>query len=264
MLCRLSLLAALMATPALADDLRPLCPDRPGKGTSPCTVDTDHLQVEVDAFDVTTQRQGNISTTVYDIADPELRFGVSDNLELSADFAPYMQARSRDRTSGVTTTASGIGDLTLRLKWMATPYDGGPFAMALMPFVKIPTAPLSIGNGALEGGFVVPLSYDLGGNWSLGASPELDLLKNQANGGRHVAIANVFGINRNFDDGLSLGAEFAGTSDFDPAGGSQTWTFDISAAWQPGSELQWDAGFNFGLNRNTPDLQFYTGVTRRF
>jgi hypothetical protein len=262
MLRRLSILAALLATPALADDLRPLCPDRPGKGTSPCTVDADHLQVEVDAFDMTSQRQGGVSTTAYNFADPEFRYGVSDDLEVAADFAPYVQVRSR--SGGVTQTASGIGDLTLRLKWMATPYDGGPFAMALMPYVKIPTAPLTIGNSALEGGFVAPLSYDLGGNWSLAASPELDLLKNQADDGRHIAIANVLGVNRSFDDGVSLGAEFTGASNFDPAGESQTWTFDISAAWQPDSTMQWDTGFNFGLNRNTPDLQFYAGVARRF
>ena len=262
MLRRLFLLAVALATPALADDLRPLCPDRPGKGTSPCTVDADHLEVEVDAFDMTSQHQNGVSTTVYDFAAPELRYGVSDDLEAAADFAPYIQARSR--TGGVTQTASGIGDLTLHLKWMVTPYDNGPFAMALMPFVKIPTAPLTIGNGALEGGFVAPLSYDLGGNWSLAASPEVDLLKNQADEGRHVAIANVFGLNRSFDGGISLGAELAGVGDFDPAGESQTWTFDIAAAWQPDSATQWDTGFNFGLNRNTPDLQFYAGVTRRF
>ena len=113
MLCRLAILAALLAMPALADDLRPLCPDRPGKGTSPCTVDADHLQVEVDAFDMTSQHQGGVSTTVYNFADPEFRYGVSDDFEVAADFAPYMQVRSR--SGGVTQTASGIGDLTLRL-----------------------------------------------------------------------------------------------------------------------------------------------------
>ncbi len=32
-----------------AETLRDLCPDRPAKGTAPCTVDAGHLQLEMDA-----------------------------------------------------------------------------------------------------------------------------------------------------------------------------------------------------------------------
>jgi hypothetical protein len=35
---RLAALLLLMALPARAQTLGPICPDRPGKGTSPCTL----------------------------------------------------------------------------------------------------------------------------------------------------------------------------------------------------------------------------------
>ncbi len=48
--------------PVLADDASPICPDRPGKGTSPCTVDAGHLQLEVGLYDGQYQRRGGITT----------------------------------------------------------------------------------------------------------------------------------------------------------------------------------------------------------
>jgi hypothetical protein len=37
-----------------------------------------------------------------------------------------------------------------------------------------------------------------------------------------------------------------------------------SAAFLAGKDVQLDAGANFGLNRRTPDVEFYAGVSKRF
>ena len=53
---------------------------------------------------------------------------------------------------------------------------------------------------------------------------------------------------------------------FDPTGATAQYSFDLDGAWQPAgnSNLQLDGGVNFGLNHNTPDTQFYLGVSQRF
>ena len=75
---------------------------------------------------------------------------------------------------------------------------------------------------------------------------------------------DVVGIGRSFDDGVTLGTELWTSQNTDPMGATSAYSFDISAAWQPNSELQVDGGVNFGLNRNTPGVQIYTGISRRF
>src|SRR3974390_1473621 len=65
---------------AFADDdgLRPLCPDRPGKGTSPCTVDAGYWQVEVDAFDATLEHHDGTTQDDYVLFSPTVKYGVTD------------------------------------------------------------------------------------------------------------------------------------------------------------------------------------------
>ena len=54
-------------------------------------------------------------------------------------------------------TQSGIGDATVRFKRRLTGPDGD-FQLAVLPFVKLPTAPTGFGNGKVEGagGMAVP------------------------------------------------------------------------------------------------------------
>lgn len=247
------------------DDLRPLCPDRPGKGTSACTVDQGHFQLEVDAFDATYDRNGALKTTTTIIASPQLKYGVTDRLDLEISLSPYVQVQERDRVTHTKQTDSGIGDLYVRGKGMLSD-DGASVTAAIEPFVKLPTANKALGNGAVEGGLLLPLSFAIDDTWSVGATPELDLLKDANGNGHHATAVYVAGLGRGFDGGLSAGIELWGASDFDPAGTTSQYSFDVSGAWQPDDLADWqfDGGVNFGLNRNTPDLQIYTGVSKRF
>lgn len=262
----LLLFGICIAPPAQADDetLRNLCPDRPGKGTSACTVDAGHFQLEMDGFDATFQHGDGITTDSYVLADPTLKFGVTDNWDIEAGLAPFQDIRTHDTSRTVNDT--GIGDLYLRTKLNISGNDGGGWGVAFEPFLKIPTARSGIGNGAVEGGALVPLSLDLGGGWSLGSTPEIDALRNESDSGYHADLIDVLGVGRGFDDGITFGVEAWSSSNLDPAGSTQQYSFDLDVAWQPqfDSNLQLDSGINLGLNRVTPGTEFYVGISRRF
>ncbi len=258
-LCHLGFcLALLIAVPAAADNLRPLCPDRPGKGTSPCTVDDGHFQIEIDAFDQTFQHADGASIRTTILGDPLLKYGLSDTLDIEAGMAPYIEQHTPGHA------LSGQGDLYLRGKWNFLGGDG-PLAAVIEPFVKLATATRGLGNGALEEGLVLPLSYDLGGNWSLASTPEVDVLLNASGAGRHATAIDVIGLGRALENGITLGAEAWTSQDCDPTRVTAQYSFDLDAAWQPANDsaLQLDAGINFGLNRNTPGTQLYLGLSRR-
>ncbi len=247
------------AMPASAQELRPLCPDRPGKGTSPCTLDPGHFQLEVDAFDITFTRSGGTSTDLYVVAAPTLKYGLTGSVDVELSFVSYLNAQAYDGVSAQ--SLDGHGDLSLRGKWNFLESDG-PLSAVVEPFVKIPTATRALGNGALEEGVVLPLSYDLGQNWSLSSTPELDLLLNASGTGRHATAVNVVGLGRAMG-AFTLGTELWTSQDFDPRGVTSQYSFDLDATWQPLRDFQLDGGVNFGLNRNTPDVQVYVGVSQR-
>lgn len=51
---------------------------------------------------------------------------------------------------------------------------------------------------------------------------------------------------------------------FDPAGTISQYSLDLALAWLPRPTLQFDVGANIGLNRQTPDIVSYIGVSTRF
>ena len=248
-----------LALPAQADELRPLCPDRPGKGTSPCTVDAGHAQVEAGLADAAFQHRAGVTTDTFSAGAATFKYGVSDTVDLEAGFTFYQSLRTHDAISD--TTLDGVGDLTLRTKWNWLG-DAGPWTAVIEPFVKLGTATRGLGNGALEGGLVLPLSYDLGDGWSLASTPELDILLNDAGHGRHAALVDVVGIGKALGP-VTLGGEVWTAQGFDPDGASSQYSFDLDAAWLLNASWQLDGGVNLGLNRNAPGAELYAGISTR-
>lgn len=255
------------ATRARADDdLRSLCPDRPGKASSACTVDAGHVQLESDLFNGAFQHLDGVTTDTYLVTNPTLKYGVTDDLDLELGLSPLEIVRTHDDKTGVTETDTSVGDLFFRAKWAAIGNGGSDFALLFEPFLKVPTADKPIGNGVVEGGLIVPLSVSLGGNWTFENTAETDALGNVSAHGYHAAFSDVVSVSRGFDGGVTLGAEIWEATDFDPAGATQQYSLDADLAWIPASvpDLQLDAGVNFGLNRNTPGVQLYSGISQRF
>jgi len=250
-------LACLASAPAWGED-NPICPDRPGKGTSPCTVDAGRWQVELGLYDISLQRRSGVTTDSASAGSLLLKYGFG-SVDLEAGLALDQSQRVHDAHG--TQSLHGIGDLYLHAKYQ--PWTGGRFALVFDPFIKLPTAG-AMGNGAVEAGLVLPLAYDLGGGWSLAATPEADWLRDGAGGGYHLNAVNVIGLGRSFDNGLTLGAEIWTGQNDDPHAPSSQYSFDVDAALLTDANTQLDAGVNLGLNRQTPDVEFYAGVSRRF
>lgn len=199
-------------------DLRPFCTDRPTKGTGTCTVDAGHIQIESDVFNVTLQNNDGITTDTTVYTSPNFRLGIMDNTDVEMNLSPFVEVTTHDHVTGQRADISGFGDIFLRVKTNLVGNGTGDFSIALDPFLKLPTAPVGIGNGALEGGAVIPLAFALSDAWSLSVVPEVDVLKNALNDGRYVAGAASLGITCTISDEVSVSAELWGNVDGDPSG----------------------------------------------
>ncbi len=256
----LLLLAAPLfaAGSARADDLRDFCAQRPGKATPACVLDAGHTQIEVGLADAVFRRQSGAHEDTYALGAPALRLGVTPRLEMEVAWSPLIV--DSQRGAGRRT---GSGDTTLAVLGALTDPAGKGVAVSLQGFVTAPTATHGLGAGGWAGGVRLPVAIPLANNVSIGLDPEVDVVRNLTGGGTHLALISVASLGRTFGK-TSLGVEVWGSADDDPTGRTYQATFDLTAARAIGDNAQLDAGANFGLNRNTPDVEVYVGVSRRF
>lgn len=250
-----------MASAARAADA-PICPDRPGKATPACTVPAGKFQIESSLIDWTHDHSDGATTDSYSLAATAIKYGVTDRWTIEADIAPYSEVRTDE--AGVHDSISGFGDIFLRTKYRLTT-DDAPLQAAIYPFVKLPTAGNSLGNGKLEGGIAVPIQYAIPHSaLGLDLAPEVDAVANNSGSGYHPALVGAVSLGAPLTSKLSISGELWGAFDFDPAGTTRQYSLDGSLAWLASNNVQLDGGANFGLNRNSPDLELYTGISLRF
>ena len=248
--------------PAVAD-LPAICTDRPTKSNNTCTVDQGHFQYETELFNGAFQRTGGVTTDTYIIANPTLKYGVSKDVDVQINIAPYEIVRTHDKV-GDSSTLGGIGDLYFRLKYNFYNSADGKFSIAAIPYVKAPTARAGIGDGAWEGGAVLTLSYKLTDALSVTTQPEVDELKDAIGDGRHVNTAQLISFGYSLPQNVTVSAELWGDWNDDPTGDVRQYSADAAVAWGVTQYVQLDGGLNFGLNRETPGVQVYVGLSQKF
>jgi hypothetical protein len=249
-----------LASVAGAAEVEPICTDRPGKSSSTCTVPKGMWQVESSVADWSLTKADGSRAASLAIGSTALKYGISANMHVEVGLTPHV--RNRERFDGERSTDSGIGDATVKVKRRLTAPDAA-FSAALVPFVKLPTASKRIGNGKVEGGLVVPLSWSLGGPLSLSSSPELDLIADGDGDGYHVAGAGTLSLGFAATDRLSLAAELWSGWDWDESTTRQA-SLGGNAAYKLSSELQIDAQVDVGLTRESADVEIAGGVSMRF
>lgn len=254
--------ALLAGSSAAVAEEQPICPDRPSKSTGPCTVPEGRWQVETGLIDWSRDKSEGERSDLAEWGSSLIKYGFGGNADFELGITPFESLTVRG--AGVREHHSSFGDMLLRVKYRLTP-ENAPVQIAIDPFVKLPTANHQLGNGKIEGGLLVPISAPLGkGPFTLSLDPELDLLSDEDGHGRHAATQQVVNLGIQANDKLALSTELWAMWDWDPSGTGKQLSWDGSAAYLVNRDLQLDAGANFGLNRQTPDVELYSGVSVRF
>lgn len=258
----IALAAACAAAPAQAEEPRDFCPDRPGLGTPPCTIDKGRVAFELGLADWTLEREGGERTDTFEFADSLIRFGLTDSLEAQIGWTAF--GHVRERGPGGRSTDSGIGDVRVALRQNLANPDGSGFSAAVMPYATIPTGGSAIGAGDWSGGVLVPLSYELSKGLQLQFTAKAEAAADEDRDGRHLAYGAVAGLAVPLGETVDATFEFSATRDRDPAGHETELIGALSAGWLATPDFQIDAGANVGLNRAAPDVELYVGLARRF
>jgi hypothetical protein len=243
--------------------MRELSPDRPDKTESPYTVDAGHFQLEMDFANYTEDNADGVRTEAWNIAPVNLKVGVLNNVDVQFILDDYLHVRTVDHVAGTTTTQSGFGDFTTRLKINLWGNDGGPTAFGVMPFVKFPANTDHLGNDAVEGGLIFPLAIKLPAGWDMGLQTEVDFLQNDANDNYHEEFDNMVTFDHAIFGKLSGYCEFFSSVSTE-RGASWVGTVDVGLEYLVTENVQLDCGCNVGVTHAADDVNPFAGITVRF
>lgn len=150
-------LLCLWAAVARAQDINP---DRPDLTTSAEIVPVGAIQIET-GLEYERARVGGGPTEQQLSVQAVLRAGLTAALEVSLEGEPFVWLRAGREDSG-----SGDYTLGLKYRFLDVAADGGGPALAVKPFVKLPTARAPIGSERPDFGALLLMS--LGLPWGLG------------------------------------------------------------------------------------------------
>ncbi|MEA1618597.1 transporter [Erythrobacter sp. T5W1-R] len=243
------------------DERAPICTDRPTKGTAACTVPKGMIQIESDAILWTRATTGGERSDALLYTNPTVKFGLTDSSDIQFNLAPLVEVRSR--IAGQTVTQQGVGDLTVRFKQRLTD-PGDRVQIAVVPFVKVPTAERGIGNGEWEGGLVTSVQVPVGPA-TLTMVPQFALLADSLKpDNRHIEFQGLVNLAYPLASRTTMAVELWTAQNWDPSGTVRQYSADAAISHLLNNNLQIDFGGNFGLNQATPAVQLYAGVSVRF
>jgi len=187
---------------------------------------------------------------------------VLNDVDFQLVIAPYQRERDTDKTTGIFEQKSGFGDVTPRAKVNLVGNDGGFFALALIPYVKLPTNHDHMGNNSLEGGVGIPYSFDVP-NWDVGFQTGVGFERNGIGSAYHAAFANSVSIGHTVSGKLSASAEFFSSVSTEQG---QGWvgTVDTWLTYQLSKNLRLDAGVYIGVTPAADNLHPWVGMTWRY
>jgi hypothetical protein len=142
--------------------------------------------------------------------------------------------------------------------------SGDGFSLALLPYATLPTGRKDIGAGDWGAGLLIPISFDLTEKVSWGATPEVDAAVDEDRKGRHLAFGAATGLDIDLSKRWSVSIEGQVIRDRDPSRHSTQALAGAFLGWKLKERLQFDAGAQAGLNRATPDVELYFGISEKF
>ena len=229
--------------------------DRPDATESAYTVDAGHFQFETDLFKTDRSSVEGIKTIQNSFNVVNLKLGLTNSLDIQFIAESFIYIKIVDRNSTITNSA--FGNLTIRLKQNVWGNDDGKTALAILPFINIPTT----SENKITGGIVVPFALSLSNNWNFGSQIETALEQNQLLNGYHMnylataTISHPLFIKCNFFTEAYIYRE------------SELKIFDYflncGFVYELKENIKLDTGLYYGL-KNTSSKIYFLGLSFRY
>lgn len=237
--------------PVPKEKLREMETDRPDITESPITTDAGHFQVETDLFRLERTHEATSLKTTQLFNQANLKLGISRSTAIQLVVESYILEKESDQ--GALTRSHGFGDLKLRIKQNLVGNDEGSFAIALLPYIKFPTASVRE-DDRYEGGIIVPMSLKLADEWKLGMQVEMDRLQNEKGEGYYSRLLQSLTVSHPLLKKLDVIGESYYTYDIQ----AHQWNNFLNASLQleVAKDVKIDGGVNYGIQHDSMKSYF--------
>jgi hypothetical protein len=214
-------------------------------------VDKGHFQFETEVAAFT--RDGG-DWTEYTLGELNAKYGLTDSSDIQFVLPTYTHVRNGDE---------GFGDMEVRIKYNLWGNDGGDTAMALMPFVKLPTAHGNLGNGEFEGGLIAPFAFSAPGDWSCAVMGEVDLAYDEGDEDYHVVGLATATASHGITETTAGFLEIVGIFSAETSDDIEAY-FNTGITWAVAENWQADGGIRVGLTDDSADFTPFVGLSTKF
>ena len=237
--------------PLPKDRMRSFETDRPDNTESPFTVDAGHFQYETDLFKTNHSSAHGIHTVQNSFNAFNLKTGLTPSMDLQLEIATFVTTRTENIKSN-----AFFGNFTVRIKQNIWGNDGGVTAMAILPFINIPTS----SDGKITGGLILPLAVSLPNDWSAGCQIESDVEENQPGKGYHMN----FQSSATFSHPLFRKLEYFIEGSITRDNGLNSYEYFINSGiiYEILENVKADTGVYYGL-KNTSSKIYFLGISFR-
>ena len=245
--------------PVPKSQMREMQTDRPDVTETPYTVDAGHIQIETDLFRLEKEKGEISNRNTYYFNQGNIKIGLLNSTSIQFGFQSYVVETRKELTSGDVDKTKGIGDINIRIKQNIIGNDGGNFALAILPFVKFPTATYTE-DSRYEGGVIIPMHYKLTDQWDLGSEIEADRKKDDDVNLMHTEILQSLSITHD----LSKRVDAIGETYYKYDIKKHHWSNYLNASTQIelSKRLKIDAGINYGLQSDA-EKNYFIGTSIR-
>jgi len=253
--------------PTPVEQMREYQPDRPDVTEGPHTVDAGHFAVETAILNYTCNPIGvpdpDRPQHQIVVGETNFRVGVLNNMELQLVFQPFAWQKFKTGID-MHEVQSGFGDTRIRAKTNLWGNDKGDTAMALLPWIGLPTNRVGEGNNKFTGGLIVPFALEAPHDFTIGMMTEFDAINNASGEGHHLEWTNSITVShRLFIEKLEGFLEIASNNSFDN-GSPWVASVDMGLLYKVNKNLVFDIGANIGVTPDADDLSAFIGFARRF
>ena len=188
--------------------------------------------------------------TALGLGSTVLSAGLTDSVDLQVGATLFL--RQTYDFGGRTDSRSGLGDLRFRVKWTCWRDAALGTALALMPYVKVPSNTGGVGNKKIEGGLIVPWAMTIPGGVTAGAMFQWAAVRNDSDRGYDAQWKITGAVQRRLTSAISLYGEGIVTA---LSTGISNWTGTIGggALLRVTKSIELDYELQSGVNRRATD-----------
>lgn len=224
--------------------------DRPDTTESAYSVDAGHFQFESEL--ASWSRDGD--EREFTLGEVNAKYGLTSSTDLQFVLPFYTHVRNG---------SEGFGDMEIRLKHNLWGNDGGDTALAVMPYLKLPTANGDLGNDEVEGGIIVPFAFDGPAGWSCAVMGEVDLLADEDSGGYQPSLLATATASHDLTECTAAFVELVGILSAESSEDHEAY-FNCGMTWAVTPTWQVDGGIRVGLNDAATGFTPFLGLSTKF